>query len=70
MFWVIIPTGNLSQDLFLTQLELVVKKKMKVKITRTEGWFAESELRLELKWSPSETHFLKIKPKHVEQELS
>lgn len=59
MFFGILPTGNLSQELFLTQLELVIKKKMKVKITRTEGWFAESELRMELKWSPSETHVFK-----------
>ncbi|CAL1171673.1 unnamed protein product [Cladocopium goreaui] len=43
---------NWCKDLFLTQLELVIKKKLKVKITRNEGWFSESELRMELKWTP------------------
>lgn len=53
MFVGIIHMCNFSQDLFLTQLELVIKKKLKVKITRNEGWFSESELRMELKWTPS-----------------
>lgn len=43
------------QDQFVAQVELVVKKKMKVKITRNEGWFSELELKNELKWTTSGT---------------
>lgn len=39
------------EDKFLTMLELVVRKKMKVKITRDEGWFSELEMKNDLKWS-------------------
>lgn len=43
------------QDQFVAQVELVVKKKMKVKITRNEGWFSELELKNDLKWTASGT---------------
>ena len=43
------------EDVFITQLELVVKKKLKIKITRNEGWFSESDLKNDLKWTPCET---------------
>ena len=34
----------------MAKLEILVRKKMKVKITRDEGWFSESDLKA-LGWS-------------------
>lgn len=50
---------NWDKDQFVAQVELVVKKKMKVKITRNEGWFSELELKNELKWTTTKIQGVK-----------
>lgn len=41
---------NWDKEVFVQQLELVVRKKLKIKVTRNEDWFSESDLKVELKW--------------------
>ena len=46
--------------MFVQQLELVVRKKLQIKVTRNEGWFSESDLKVELEWSTWDAQFLRL----------
>lgn len=39
------------QDKFVSQLTILVKKKQLVELTVDEGWFSESEMKQDLKWT-------------------
>lgn len=40
------------EDKFISQVELVVTKKMKLKLLRNEGWHSEADLKTDLRWTP------------------
>ena len=42
---------DLLQDVFVNQLTILVKKRQMIEINVEEGWFSESELKIDLKWS-------------------
>ena len=53
----IFPSKHHTQETFVAELTILVKKQQKVKLTVNEGWFSEEEMRVDPKWKPPCPHF-------------
>lgn len=40
-----------SQEKFVDEMQRIITSRKKVSITRDEGWYSESEMKVDLKWS-------------------
>ena len=43
---------------FLDEMEKIIIHRKTVKVTKDEGWFSESDMKVELKWNPYPSHNL------------
>ena len=41
---------------FLDEMEKIIIHRKTVKVTKDEGWFSESDMKVELKWNPYPSH--------------
>lgn len=47
-----IPLHPSTQESFIAQLEIIVRKKATIKVSIEEMWVSEQEMRDDLRWKP------------------